>query len=53
MISYLSLALHEISKLLDVGIDRAQLPIVVALSECGVSPQALAEILLELENQNS
>jgi len=39
------------SQILKTGLDKTQLSILVALSECGVSPQVLTEIVKDLQNE--
>jgi mitotic-spindle organizing protein 1 len=42
-------ALHEISGLLDTGLDRKALALIVALCEHGVNPEALAAVIRECQ----
>lgn len=46
-----SIVLFEMSQILKTGLDKTQLSILVALSECGVSPQVLTEIVKDLQNE--
>jgi mitotic-spindle organizing protein 1 len=39
---------HEISQLLNTGLDRKSVQILMALCDAGVNPSALAAIVLEL-----
>ena len=41
-------ALHDVSQLLDTGLDKETLSILVSLCEMGVNPEALANIVKEL-----
>jgi len=41
----------EISKLLDCGLDKESLAILVSLCENGVSPEALATVVQELRRE--
>lgn len=45
--------MHEISKLLDTGLDRETLAILVALIENGVNPEALAAVVKELRRETA
>lgn len=47
----LSVVAFEISRLLDTGLDRETLSILVALTESGVSPEALANVVKELRRE--
>ena len=42
---------HEISKLLDCGLDKESLAILIALCENGVNPEALAAVVKELRRE--
>ena len=44
-------ALHEISTLLDTGLDRRTLSILVQLIELGVNPAALAHVVQEMRRE--
>jgi mitotic-spindle organizing protein 1 len=44
---------HDISKLLDCGLDREQLAILIALVEHGVNPEALAAVVRELRRSTT
>ncbi len=39
---------HEISRILDCGLDRESLSVCIALLETGVSPEALAAVVARL-----
>ena len=41
-------ALHEVSRMLDTGLDKETLGLLVALCEAGVNPEALAHGIREL-----
>ena len=43
--------LYEISKLLNTGLDRTSLSILVSLCEIGVNPEALAAVVKELRRE--
>jgi mitotic-spindle organizing protein 1 len=43
--------LYEISKLLNTGLDRTSLSILVSLCENGVNPEALAAVVKELRRE--
>jgi mitotic-spindle organizing protein 1 len=43
--------LHEISNLLDTGLDKETLRILVGLCEAGVNPEALATVVKELRRE--
>ena len=43
--------LHEISQLLNTGLDRETLSICASLCETGVDPEALATVVLEMQKQ--
>ena len=47
----ISLALVEISKLLNTGLDPESLAICVKLCEAGVNPEALASVVQELRRE--
>eukprot|EP00241_Pyramimonas_parkeae_P013995 CAMPEP_0114251064 /NCGR_PEP_ID=MMETSP0058-20121206/15060_1 /TAXON_ID=36894 /ORGANISM="Pyramimonas parkeae, CCMP726" /LENGTH=73 /DNA_ID=CAMNT_0001364819 /DNA_START=115 /DNA_END=336 /DNA_ORIENTATION=+ len=42
---------HELSRLLDCGLDRETLSILIALVENGVNPEALAAVVKELRRE--
>ena len=42
---------HEISKILDCGLDRQTLAVVVAMIENGVDPEACAMVVKELKRE--
>ncbi|KAK9906438.1 hypothetical protein WJX75_001854 [Coccomyxa subellipsoidea] len=42
---------HEIATLLDTGLDREEVAILIALVENGVNPEALAEVVKELRRE--
>lgn len=42
---------HEISQILDTGLDRETLNILIALCETGVNPEALAAVVRELRRE--
>jgi mitotic-spindle organizing protein 1 len=44
----LRVALHEVSRMLDTGLDKETLGLLVALCEAGVNPEALAHGIREL-----
>lgn len=44
-------ALHEISTLLNTGLDKQTLAIVVSLCENGVNPEALAAVIQEMRRE--
>jgi mitotic-spindle organizing protein 1 len=44
---------HEISKLLDTGLDKETLSILIALIETGVNPEALANVVKELRRESA
>ncbi|TFJ81069.1 hypothetical protein NSK_007712 [Nannochloropsis salina CCMP1776] len=44
-------AMHEISKILNTGLDRETLAILVNLCEAGVNPEALALVVQELRGE--
>lgn len=43
--------LHEISNILDTGLDKETLRILVGLCEAGVNPEALATVVKELRRE--
>ncbi|KAJ3091864.1 hypothetical protein HK102_013039 [Quaeritorhiza haematococci] len=43
--------LHELSVLLNTGLDRETLSICVSLCENGVNPEALAQVIKELKRE--
>jgi mitotic-spindle organizing protein 1 len=43
--------LHELSKLLNTGLDRETLEVLVALCENGANPEALAMVVKELRRE--
>ncbi|KAJ3159935.1 hypothetical protein HDU86_001199 [Geranomyces michiganensis] len=43
--------LHEISLILNTGLDRETLALCVSLCESGVNPEALAVVIRELRNE--
>lgn len=45
--------LHEISNLLDTGLDKETLRILVGLCEAGVNPEALATVVKELRRESA
>mmetsp|Transcript_14691 Transcript_14691/g.49739 ORF Transcript_14691/g.49739 Transcript_14691/m.49739 type:complete len:121 (+) Transcript_14691:306-668(+) len=44
-------ALAEVADLLRVGLDRRTLELLVELVECGVNPEALADVVLDLRRE--
>ncbi|CAL8462094.1 g1625 [Coccomyxa elongata] len=42
---------HEIATLLDTGLDKEEVAILIALVENGVNPEALAEVVKELRRE--
>lgn len=44
--------LHEISLLLNTGLDRESLSLCVAMCEQGVNPEALAAVIKELKRES-
>lgn len=42
---------HEISKILDCGLDKDTLAVCISLIEAGVNPEALAEVIKRLRKQ--
>jgi len=47
----LTAALHEISNLLNTGLDKPTLATLVELCESGVNPEALAHVVKELRRE--
>ena len=45
--------LFDISQLLETGLDRETLAILVGLTETGVNPEALAEVVKELRRESA
>lgn len=45
------LVLHEISTILDTGLDRKTLRLLLELTESGVNPEALAAVVKELRRE--
>ena len=45
--------LHELSELLNTGLDRATLGTLVSLCEHGVHPEALAALVIELRREGA
>ncbi len=46
-----SAALYDIANILDTGLDRETLSILVGLCETGVNPEALAAVVKELQRE--
>ncbi|CAM9676413.1 unnamed protein product, partial [Sphacelaria rigidula] len=46
-------ALHEISTMLNTGLDRRTLSILLELVESGVNPEALAAVVKELRREGA
>ena len=46
-----SAVMHEVSRLLDTGLDRATLAVLIELVESGVNPDALAHVVQELRRE--
>lgn len=44
-------SLHELSNILETGLDRETLSILLELTEAGVNPEALAALIKELRKQ--
>ncbi|TPX64628.1 hypothetical protein SpCBS45565_g05762 [Spizellomyces sp. 'palustris'] len=44
--------LHEISRILNTGLDRETLSLCVSLCESGVNPEALAAVIKELKRES-
>mmetsp|Transcript_26657 Transcript_26657/g.30631 ORF Transcript_26657/g.30631 Transcript_26657/m.30631 type:complete len:83 (-) Transcript_26657:1073-1321(-) len=44
--------IYEISQILNTGLDRKTLSILVSLCECGVNPEALATVVKELKRES-
>lgn len=51
--NWVLLALTEISKLLNTGLDSETLAICVKLCEAGVNPEALASVIQELRRETA
>ena len=45
--------IYEISQILDCGLDKETLSILVSLCESGVNPEALAAVVKELRREQS
>ena len=45
--------LHEISTILDTGLDRKTLSLLLELIESGVNPEALAAVVKELRRESA
>lgn len=45
-------SLQELSEILETGLDRETLSILLELTESGVNPEALAALIKELRKQN-
>ena len=45
--------LYDISQLLNTGLDRATLSVLVGLTESGVNPEALAAVVKELRRESA
>ena len=45
--------LHEMSTILDTGLDKETLSILVSLTEKGINPEALATVVEELRREES
>lgn len=43
--------IHQISQILDTGLDKETLSILIALCESGVNPEALAAVVRELRRE--
>jgi len=43
---------YDVAKLLDCGVDREQLAVLIALIERGVNPEALAAVVRELRRES-
>ncbi|KAH7320911.1 mitotic-spindle organizing protein [Stachybotrys elegans] len=43
--------LHEVSTLLNCELDRRTLSICISMIECGVNPEALAQVIKELRQE--
>jgi mitotic-spindle organizing protein 1 len=50
---YLHAAIYEMSRLLNTGLDRETLSILVTLCESGVNPEALAVVVKELRKESA
>lgn len=46
-------SLHELSNILETGLDRESLTILLELTEAGVNPEALAALIKELRKQKT
>lgn len=46
-------SLHELSNILETGLDRETLSILLELTESGVNPEALAALVKELRKQKA
>ena len=46
-------SLHELSNILETGLDRESLSILLELTEAGVNPEALAALVKELRKQKA
>ena len=44
---------YELSKLLNTGLDREKLSILVSMCEAGVNPEALASVVKELRRETA
>ena len=44
---------HDIAKLLDTGLDRESLAVLIALIEHGINPEALAAVVRELRRESA
>ncbi len=53
MLKNINLVLHEISQLLNCGLDRQSLSILMSLCENGVNPEALAAVVKELRRESA
>ena len=51
LLLYFCLVLHEISTILDTGLDRKTLSLLLELTESGVNPEALAAVVKELRRE--
>ncbi|XP_076471962.1 mitotic-spindle organizing protein 1-like [Babylonia areolata] len=43
----------EMSRLLDTGLDAETLALCIRLCECGVNPEALSQVILELRKETA
>lgn len=48
---FITTVLHEISTILDTGLDRKTLGLLIELIESGVNPEALAAVVKELRRE--